>query len=204
MNVYNMTATLWRFSRAPIEWLMSNIYTACFVFEVRFLYGGCVVVKDCKMNVPVRGTGSCGSVQIESQNAFGFRLAPMNGDGHILIQARARNARITIGAHGAFANNITIVARKEIVIGERVLCGDRVAIFDSDFHEVDPEKRWVGHGGTKPVRIGDNVWLGSNAMILKGVTIGDHAVVAPGSVVTKDVPPRVVVGGIPARIIKSI
>ena len=204
MNIYSVTATLWRFTRAPVGWLMSNVHKARFVFEVRFLYAGHVGIINCIMNVPVRGTGSCGSVQIEAQNTFGYRLAPMSGDGRILIQARDKCARIRIGAHGAFANNITIVARKEIVIGERLLCGDRVAIFDSDFHLVDPEKRWEGHGISKPVKIGDNVWLGSNVMILKGVTIGDHAVVAPGSVVTKDVPPRVVVGGVPARIIKSI
>ena len=56
----------------------------------------------------------------------------------------------------------------------------------------------------RPVRIGDKVWVGANATILPGVTIGDGAIVAAGAVVTKDVAPRTVVGGVPAKVIKTI
>jgi maltose O-acetyltransferase len=161
-------------------------------------------MAKCQMNVPVRGIGSCGDIQIGPNVYFGYGLAPLLGDGRILIQAREKDARIRIGANCSFSNNITIVARQEIIIGDRFLCGDRVSVFDSDFHVVDPENRWKGPGISKPVRIGNNVWLGSNVMVLKGVSIGDHSVVAPGSIVTKDVPSRVVVGGIPAKIIKTI
>ena len=55
-----------------------------------------------------------------------------------------------------------------------------------------------------PIRIGKGVWIGANATVLAGVTIGDHAVVAAGAVVTKDVPARAIVGGVPARFIKYI
>ena len=55
-----------------------------------------------------------------------------------------------------------------------------------------------------PIRIGENVWIGSNATILPGVTLGDWAVVAAGAVVTKDVPPMTVVGGVPARVLRTI
>ena len=56
----------------------------------------------------------------------------------------------------------------------------------------------------KPIRIGNKVWIGANATILQGVTIGEGAIVAAGAVVTRDVEPRTVVGGIPARFIKSV
>ena len=56
----------------------------------------------------------------------------------------------------------------------------------------------------KPIKIGCNVWIGANATILPGVTIGDGAVIAAGAVVSKDVPPRTIAGGVPAKIIKTI
>jgi len=60
------------------------------------------------------------------------------------------------------------------------------------------------HIGTAPVIIGDNVWIGMGAVILKGVTIGDNSVVAAGAIVTKSVPPNVVVAGNPARIVSQL
>jgi acetyltransferase-like isoleucine patch superfamily enzyme len=57
---------------------------------------------------------------------------------------------------------------------------------------------------TKPIVIGDNIWIGSFSVILSGVTVGDGAIIAAGAVVTKDVPPRTVVGGVPARKIREL
>jgi acetyltransferase-like isoleucine patch superfamily enzyme len=68
----------------------------------------------------------------------------------------------------------------------------------------DDDEHYVGDGSpTAPVTIGDHVWLGTRAIILKGVTIGDGALVAAGAVVTKDVPPKTLVGGVPARVIRE-
>lgn len=191
------------FRRLFVRW-KSRIYQARFVWEVRRIWGGSVALAGCRMNVPVRGTGACGFIQIGNDNNFGYQFAPILGDGRILLQPRGKEARIVIGSHCAFSNNISIIARCEIIIGDKFLCGDRVTIVDSDFHNIRPERRWDDAGETRPVRIGDNVWVGSGATILKGVSIGDHSIVAPGSVVTKDVPARVVVGGVPARIIRAI
>ena len=69
-------------------------------------------------------------------------------------------------------------------------------------HALEPEKR--RRNRYAPIRIGENVWIGSNATILPGVTLGDWAVVAAGAVVTKDVPPMTVVGGVPARVLRTI
>ncbi len=69
-------------------------------------------------------------------------------------------------------------------------------------HEVAPEKRGTMHPA--PIVIGKNVWIGSNATLLPGVSIGDGAIIAAGAVVTMDVPVNTVVGGVPAKLIKEI
>lgn len=88
-----------------------------------------------------------------------------------------------------------------IYFGDRVLVGHNVVLATLN-HDLDPEKR--GDMIPDPIRIGDDVWIGSNATILPGVTIGEGAVVAAGAVVTKDVEERTVVGGVPAKTIKTL
>ena len=88
-----------------------------------------------------------------------------------------------------------------ITIGDDVLIGPQTIIATLN-HDPDPNKR----GGMipKPVKIGDKVWLGARVTICPGVTICEGAIVGAGAVVTKDVPPRTVVAGVPARIIKEL
>ncbi len=88
-----------------------------------------------------------------------------------------------------------------IYIGDGALIGHNVVIATLN-HNLDPAKR--ANMFPAPVHIGNKVWIGSNSTILPGVTIGDGAVVAAGAVVTKDVSPRTVVGGVPAKLIKEI
>ncbi len=88
-----------------------------------------------------------------------------------------------------------------IIIGDDVLIGHNCVIATLN-HCMDPDKR--ADMFPAPVRIGNKVWMGSNVTILQGVTIGDGAVLAAGSVVNKDVPPRTVVGGVPAKVIKTL
>lgn len=99
-----------------------------------------------------------------------------------------------------YANSgLRLYCRKRIEIGEGVMIAQNVTIYDSDAHEISG-----GRGVTLPVRIGDHVWIGLSAIILKGVTIGDGAVVAAGAVVTRDVPPGTLVAGNPARVIREV
>lgn len=88
-----------------------------------------------------------------------------------------------------------------IFIGDRCLIGHNVIIATLN-HHMDVERR--GGMVPKPVRLGDDVWVGSGAILLPGVTVGDGAIVAAGAVVTRDVEPRTVVGGNPAHFIKRI
>ncbi|MBY5377327.1 hypothetical protein HFN07_28555 [Rhizobium leguminosarum] len=82
-------------------------------------------------------------------------------------------------------------------MGDEVFIADQVIIRDWDGHTI------VGRPDKAPIRIGNHVWIGMRAVILKGVTIGDGAVVAAGAIVTKDVPPGAVVAGNPAKVVKD-
>lgn len=88
-----------------------------------------------------------------------------------------------------------------VTIGDGCQIGHNV-VFATLNHELEPERRKTTRPA--PIVLGKNVWIGSNATILPGVTIGDNAVVAAGAVVTKDVAPDTVVGGVPAKFIKRI
>lgn len=88
-----------------------------------------------------------------------------------------------------------------ITIEDDVMIGPRVNLL-SETHPVEPEQREALIG--KPIHIKRHAWIGAGATILPGVTVGEHAVVAAGAVVSKDVPSRTVVGGVPAKVIKTI
>ena len=102
--------------------------------------------------------------------------------------------RLLVGDDVFFNRGATVFAAELVEIGDHTRIADHVTIHDTDFHEVEQD----APVRTAPVRIGRNVWIGRNAVVLPGVTIGDHAVVAAGSIVTRDVPGRVLVAGNPA------
>ncbi|MGM7429558.1 maltose O-acetyltransferase [Bacillus pacificus] len=103
-----------------------------------------------------------------------------------------------------FANfNCVILDVCEVRIGDHCMFAPGVHIYTAT-HPLHPVERNSGKEYGKPVKIGNNVWVGGGAIINPGVSIGDNAVIASGAVVTKDVPNNVVVGGNPAKVIKTI
>lgn len=110
-----------------------------------------------------------------------------------------KNATLILGS-GYINSGVNISCYSEIEIGRDVAIAENVTIRDSDNHIVISNPN---HEKARPVRIGHHVWIGMNATILKGVTIGDGAIVAAGAVVTRDVPERCLVAGVPARVIKE-
>lgn len=110
---------------------------------------------------------------------------------------------VMIGDHTRIGLHNTIIG--PVTIGNHVNLAQGITVTALNHNFADTEKRIDEQGvSTKPVVIEDDIWIGANAVILPGVSIGRHSVVAAGSVVTKDVPPHSLVAGIPAKIIRQI
>jgi acetyltransferase-like isoleucine patch superfamily enzyme len=149
------------------------------------------------------------------------------GDDTILdckITFESQEGQIKIG-NNTFLGGSHFICRNEIEIGDNVFVAWGGCIYDHDSHSLDykdremdisqqlldfragnnfiANKNW-GVVNSKPIKINSNVWIGMNCIILKGVTIGEGAIVGAGSVVTKDVPAWTVVGGNPAKIIREL
>lgn len=117
----------------------------------------------------------------------------LHTDVHVSV---APGARLFLGS-GYINSGLRLDCFHSIRIGFSVAIGPDVFIRDSDNHSLD------GKSMTAPVVIGDHVWIGAKAMILKGVTVGDGAVIAAGSVVTRDIPPGAFAAGVPARVVRE-
>lgn len=111
-----------------------------------------------------------------------------------------KGGKLTIGNNSRI-NGVHIAVKEQVVIGKNVRIAPYVLILDSDFHNVSDH---FSDGVTSSVIIEDDVWIATKATILKGVKVGEGAVVAAGAVVTKDVPPYTVVAGVPAKVIKKL
>jgi acetyltransferase-like isoleucine patch superfamily enzyme len=118
-----------------------------------------------------------------------------------VIRTLAPGARVALGRDVGISAAVIIAARS-IEIGAGTQIGAGAVIVDNDFHSRDPEGRWGDLDATqaRPVRLGERVFVGARAIILKGVTVGDDSVVGAGAVVTKNVPSRHVAVGNPATI----
>ena len=110
---------------------------------------------------------------------------------------------IEIGHHSFVNYGCVVLDVCQVTIGNHCLFGPNVQLLSAS-HPVDPDERRLEWEFGKPITIGSDVWVGAGAIVLPGVTIGDAAVIGAGAVVTKDVPPRTIVGGNPARVLREV
>ncbi len=129
---------------------------------------------------------------------------PIGGDTRTILYTR-NDGRILIG-EGVGISNSTLVSDASITIGAYTNIGGGTKIYDTDFHSINPDVRLNGDTNvkSKPVCVGSRVFIGGHSIILKGVAIGDGAVIGAGSVVTKDVPPYEIWAGNPAKFVRKI
>ena len=146
-----------------------------------------------------------GTIVIGRDVEFGWRNSDGFYTGYCHLEAAPPDSVIEIGDGAMLNNNVLIKSEGPgIRIGARALLGSRICIYDSDFHELDPSRRRGGRPAMAAVEIGENVFVGDRALILKGVTIGSDSVIGAGSVVTSSIPSGVIAAGNPARVVREL
>jgi acetyltransferase-like isoleucine patch superfamily enzyme len=123
----------------------------------------------------------------------------------VMLATLQEKARLEIGANFSMSGG-SLAVTESIVIGNHVTVGLNTVIMDSDFHPLTPDQRGLSPnaGRSAAVLIEDDVFIGLNCLVLKGVTIGRGSVIGAGSVVTKDVPAGVIAAGNPARVVREL
>lgn len=153
-----------------------------------------------------------GRIRISNNIEFGDNVTINSGKHYNKIGGQTytsmitnKNGRIVIGNNVGISNS-SFFSMNSIIIGNNVMIGGSCKIYDTDFHSIVYDDRINGNINikTSPLIIKDGAWIGGHCIILKGVTIGYHSVVAAGSVVTKSIPDNEVWGGNPAHFIKKI
>ena len=145
--------------------------------------------------------GWAGRTKLYMRKNATLRLKGMNQIGRGSLVWILEDGCIEIGGGGFTAGNNMLIAKEKISIGKNCQIAWGVTISDHDFHKT--YKSGVQNVETSPVKIGDGVWIGMNATILKGVKIGDNSIIAAGSMVIRDVPANTMVAGVPAKIVKE-
>lgn len=190
------TTTYRRLARAHYKLLRRSILLYTLLARIRcqpFLEVGRRVRIDRGLRIrPYRGDGGGLCIKLKGNNQIG-RYTTFQGAG-----------TIEFGPHSRSRSHCLFDATERISIGPNTLIADFVSIRDADHTFAVPGELLRDQPiQASPVVVGADVWLGHAATVLRGVTIGDGSIVAAGAVVTKDVPPNAIVGGVPARVIGS-
>ncbi len=146
-----------------------------------------------------------GSIVIGTGVEFGWPRSLAFHTGYSHVEAGSPEAVIEFGDHAQINNNAFIKSEGAgIRIGPHALIGSSVVIYDSDFHDLQRERRRGGQPRIAPVELGENVFVGDGVKILKGVSIGADSVIGIGSVVVQSIPAGVLAAGNPARVIREL
>jgi len=141
-------------------------------------------------------------VQLEIGRGAVVKLGRWSWIGHG-CKIRAHEGRVEIGAKTVLGQECTISAFQHVAIGRECIVADRVMLIDFDHGAAEVERPVRLQGIYKrDVNVGHNVWIGYGACVLRGVTVGDNAILGTSAVVTDDVPANAVVGGVPARVLR--
>lgn len=142
-------------------------------------------------------------------NGLGLRSTarsnPLGPNRPVILCTWQAGAVLEVGDHFGMTGG-SICAAEKIIIGQHVKIGANTTVMDTDFHPLDPEIRRIHpqDAATAPIVIKDDVFIGMNCLILKGVCLGNGCVIGAGSVVTKDVPAGAVAAGNPAKIFQGV
>jgi acetyltransferase-like isoleucine patch superfamily enzyme len=146
-----------------------------------------------------------GAIVLGQSVEFGWPTSTLFYSGYCHIEASTPESSIELGDGAQINNNAFIKSEGPgIRIGARALLGSGVTIYDSDFHDMRPNRRREGRPRMAPVELGEDVFVGDGVKILKGVRIGAHSVIGAGSVVTSSIPAGVIAAGNPARVIRAL
>jgi acetyltransferase-like isoleucine patch superfamily enzyme len=144
--------------------------------------------------------GSGVKIQVGRRARVRFGRWTWIGDG---TKIRCHEGEVRIGDKTVLGQECTISAYQRVWIGEQCIVADRVMMIDFDHCVTEVERPIRAQGIYKrDVRVGNNVWVGYGAQILRGVTVGDNAIIGASAVVTRDIPANAVVAGSPARIVR--
>jgi acetyltransferase-like isoleucine patch superfamily enzyme len=172
--------------KTPYLYLRSAVCTVLFR-----LHGFRVSLVCCDGRLPVLNGG--GNIRIGSRFVIRGHVAPCE------LTSEA-DSQLLIGDRVFLNQGVVVAAKESIEIGDDSLIGDFSAIYDSNYHQLDPSHP----DKPRPVTIGKNVWLGNGVLVLPGSQIGDHTVVAARSVVKGTLPPRVLAAGNPAVVVRQL
>lgn len=146
-----------------------------------------------------------GSIAFGRDVEFGWRTSMAFHSGYCQLEVAKPDAAIEIGDLAQVNNNAFIKSEGPgIRIGARALLGSEVTIYDSDFHDLRPERRRGGQPRMAAVELEEDVFIGDRVLILKGARVGAHSVIGAGSVVTSSIPAGVVAAGNPARVVREL
>ncbi len=200
---------IWRIYRVMKHIYLGYIKIYRFIFLLyipnlqKIIKGKIVNIKSIAAPQQIVLFTGLGTVKFDGICNFGYKLGGFNKGGSIEIQPRYLDSYVVFGKNVATNNNIFICAANYIEIRKNTRIGQNVTIMDFEAHGINPDKRnKVGEIGK--VIIGENVWIGNNVIILKNSIIGKNSIIAAGAVLSGSFPNNVIIGGIPARIIKYI
>lgn len=154
-----------------------------------------------KYPVVFRGQGE---IIIGENVQMGVVNSPFYNNSYAYLEARNKEAKVVFGNNISVNNNFSAVSEKRITINDHVLIGLNCKITDSNFHDLNAEKRNQTDPSPQEVIIDRNVFIGNDVTILKGVVIGANSVIGSNSVVTKSFPNDVIIAGNPARVVGQV